>query len=66
MKTTVDLPAITTAQRSAIREQLGHGDGNRKVRITLGGEVHYYGSTNPFDRGHDWWHFGGYVQDFVR
>lgn len=42
-----------------IREHLGHGRGNRIVRIKRTGEIHYYGSTDPVDRSHDWWHYGG-------
>ena len=42
----------------AIKDFYGHGQGNRKVRIR-DGEVHYYGSTDAFDRGDDYWHYGG-------
>ena len=42
-----------------IREHLGHGRGTRVVRIQRDGEVHYYGSCDPTDRSHDYWHYGG-------
>lgn len=48
-----------------IRQFLGHGQGNRKVRIKKDGEIHYYGSINAFDRQHDYWHYGGSRDDIV-
>jgi hypothetical protein len=56
---------LTTAEKDAIRGHFGHGEGNRKVKIKQNGEVHYYGSIDPFDREHDYWHFGGYVKDIL-
>ena len=49
-----------------IREHLGHGDGSRKVRVKRNGEVHYYGSLDPADRKHDYWHFGGGREEIAR
>ena len=47
-----------------IREYHGHGMGNRRVRIARDGHVTYYGSPDDCDRGHDWWHEGGYVEGY--
>jgi hypothetical protein len=49
-----------------IRVYLGHGQGNRRVRIKRDGTVEYYGSTNDIDRSHDYWHFGGMRSDIER
>lgn len=49
-----------------IREYLGHGKGNRRVRVRSYGIVEYYGSTDDTDRDHDYWHFGGYRNELVR
>jgi hypothetical protein len=49
-------PKITNRE---IRAYFGHGQGNRRVRICRDGMVEYYGSTNPTDRQHDYWHCAG-------
>lgn len=44
----------------AIREHYRHNEGSRRVRISRkSGAVEYRGSTEPTDRSHDYWHFGG-------
>ena len=48
----------------AIRRHLGSGEGNRMVRITQEGEVHYYGSRDHADRDHDYWHSYGVRADY--
>jgi hypothetical protein len=52
------------ATHREIRSSLGHGEGNRRVRISQDGRVTYYGSTTDIDRSQDWWHEGGYVTDY--
>ena len=47
-----------------IRDHHGHGMGNRRVRIARDGRVTYYGSADDYDRGHDYWHEGGYVESY--
>ena len=49
-----------------IRDYLGHGEGNRRVRIKHDGTVEYYGSTEHTDRSHDWWHYGGTREELAR
>ncbi len=49
-----------------IREYMGHGEGNRRVRIKRDGTIEYYGSTLDTDRDHDWWHYGGTRAELVR
>jgi hypothetical protein len=49
-----------------IRACLGHGRGNRRVRIHRNGDVTYYGSTDHYDRTHDYWHWAGYRADVER
>jgi hypothetical protein len=39
-----------------IRRYLGHGTGTRRVRISRSGHIAYWGSTDPNDRQHDYWH----------
>ena len=56
-------PQRATAKQ--IRAYLGHGRGNRYVHIETGGRVKYYGSTNDSDRSDDYWHDGGYIEDFI-
>lgn len=48
-----------------IRKYLGHGEGSRKVRVKRDGTVEYWGSCDPFDRSHDYWHFGGWVEEYT-
>lgn len=48
-----------------IREHLGHGQGNRRVRVQRDGKVHYYGSTVDTDRSHDYWHFAGFRDELA-
>lgn len=55
-----------TQEDNLIREHLGHGIGGRRVRVTKKGEVHYYGSTDPYDRSHDYWHWGGWREEILR
>ncbi len=53
-----------------IREYYSHGCGNRKVVVHRdeyrGGRIEYYGAPNDFDRGDDYWHWGGYVDEIKR
>ena len=49
-----------------IREELGHGEGSRKVRISRDGTVTYYGSLSDTDRSHDYWHEAGTVGEWQR
>lgn len=53
-------------ENAIIRQHLGHGDGNRKVRIKQDGTVEYYGSTDHFDRQHDYWHYAGERDELLR
>lgn len=55
-------PQITDRK---IRAYLGHGRGNRKVHIYRDGTVDCYGSTDPFDRSHDYWHYEGSREEIV-
>lgn len=57
---------ISKADRQKIKEFYSVGEGNRKVRTTRDGEVHYYGSRSDTDRQHDFWHFGGHVDEVLR
>ena len=50
----------------AIKESLGHGEGNRRVVIHRDGQVEYYGSTHPFNRDHDYWHYAGDRNELAR
>ena len=52
------------ATHREIRESLGNGNGNRRVRISHDGRVTYYGSTDDADRSQDWWHEGRYVAEY--
>jgi len=52
--------------KKQIRRSFGHGRGYRTVKITTDGQITYWGSTDPFDRTHDYWHDGGTVDDFRR
>lgn len=56
---------MDSAEKKMIRSHLGHGEGNRVVRIKNNGEVHYYGSTIDTDRDHDWWHYGGMAEEIL-
>lgn len=49
-----------------IRNELRHGEGNRRVRVTRDGLVTYYGSPNLTDRAHDYWHDGGYAEAYIK
>ena len=42
-----------------IRNYLGHDGDNCVVRIKREGSVWRYGSSDPFDRSKDYWHFIG-------
>jgi hypothetical protein len=57
---------ISKSAREAIREHLGHGEGNRRVVIKRNGDIHYYGSLDATDRSHDYWHFGGHAAALAR
>lgn len=57
---------MTRMTDKQIREHLGHGQGNRRVRISRDGRVTYYGSTDPYDRQHDFWHEGRWVEDYQK
>ena len=52
--------------QSMIREYLGHAPPECRVRVTRGGEVHRIGSDDPFDRGRDFWHYCGTVDEIAR
>ncbi len=54
-----------TVKDSDIRKHLDHGVGNRRVVVQRNGKVYCYGSTDPVDRQHDWWSFGGWRSDLV-
>lgn len=54
----------TQATPRQIRAYLGHGQGSRKVRITIEGRVNYYGSTDPANRQHDYWHEGRFADEY--
>lgn len=65
---------MTTRQQAAeIRRYLGHGIGDRVVRVHGAGVepyadgpwVEYYGSTEPLDRQHDYWHYAGRVDQLL-
>lgn len=47
-----------------IRAHHGHGIGYRRVRVGRDCKVSYYGSTDAFDRQHDYWHDGGWRKDY--
>ena len=49
-----------------IRAHFGHGEGSRKVRISRDGIVTYFGSRDPVERRHDYWHDGGTVDSISR
>ena len=49
-----------------IRKHLGHGEGNRKVRVKRDGWVEYYGSTVDPDHTHDYWRYAGVRSDLAR
>lgn len=52
--------------KTLIREELGHGEGSRKVRISRDGVVTYYGSRSDTDRNHDYWHDAGTVSEWAK
>lgn len=54
----------TQATPKQIREFLGHGICNRKVRISRNGRVTYYGSTQATDRSQDFWHDGRFTSEY--
>jgi len=51
--------------KAEIRASLGHGDGNRRVKVARDGEVTFYGSTDPFDRSQDCWHDGRWAEEYI-
>lgn len=53
------------ATHTEIRDHLGHGTGNRVVKISRDGSVTYYGSTTDTDRSHDYWHSARHVEEYV-
>ena len=57
---------VTRRQRRQIQEHLGHREGYRRVRIMASGEVYYYGSTDSYDRQHDYWHYAGTAEEVLR
>jgi hypothetical protein len=57
---------MKTVTNKMIREYLGHGEGNRKVRVKRDGTVEYYGSRSDIDRQHDYWHFAGNREELAR
>ena len=57
---------MTRLHATCIREYLQHGVGTRKVRLKRDGEVHYYGHPDPFNRQHDYWHYGGTAQELLK
>jgi hypothetical protein len=62
MNMTTKATEITNKQ---IRDCLGHGTGSRRVRITMTGEVHIYGSTDAADRSSDAWTYAGSRADIA-
>lgn len=50
-----------------IREWLGHNGAECRGRIKQNGEVHRIGNGHdPLDRGRDYWHYCGMVEDVAR
>lgn len=49
-----------------VREHLGHNGMECTVRIKRNGEIHRYGSPDPFDRSMDYWQYMGTVIDIAR
>ena len=56
----------THAEAAAIRDYLDHGVGGRIVRVHRTGEVRYYGSTDPYNRDHDYWHCQGCAEEILQ
>ena len=54
---------LTATERRAIRKYAY--DQAVRYRITADGELHMYGSDDPFDRSKDYWRFGGYVDQVL-
>ena len=46
----------TTNQKNSVREYLGHNGRECRVKISRTGDVSRYGSPDPSDRAHDYWH----------
>jgi len=57
--------AVSRADATRIRKHLGHGKGDRRVRVKQNGVVEYWGTTDFYDREHDFWHFGGYATELL-
>ena len=51
--------------KAEIRYSLGHGKGNRRVRISHDSRVSFYGSTDPLDRSQDYWHCARWTREYV-
>ena len=56
---------ITITDKFNIREHLEHGKGNRKVVVHNDNTVSYYGSTDDFNRQHDYWHYAGTCEEIL-
>lgn len=55
---------MRAATHKEIRDYLGHGLGNRRVRISRDGRVQTYGSIDPTDRNVDYWMDRRYVEEY--
>lgn len=51
--------------KSTIRDYYGHNGHECKVKITLDGEIHRYGSPNPTDRSKDYWQYLGTIEEWI-
>lgn len=56
------MPAQATPKQ--IRDFLGHGQGNRKVRITRDGRVEFHGSTDAANRSCDFRQDGRWIDGY--
>lgn len=54
------------ATNTQIRDHLGHNGTSCRVRIQRDGEIHRYGSADPYDSSHDFWHFVGRRSEIER
>lgn len=57
---------MTRITDKAIREHYGHNGVECVVRIKRNGEIHRYGSPDPFDRSRDYWHYVGTRDEAIR
>ena len=47
-----------------IRESLGHNGVECRVAIRRDGTITRHGSPDPLDRGRDYWHLVGHVDEY--